>query len=127
MSTMTYTETLIVTNCWCGITLAVPRALYNHAKESPNNHIYCPIGHKFIFCDTWQEKAEKEQARLADERRRHEATRDLLQAEEQSHRATRGHLTRHKKRASAGVCPCCNRTFQNVARHMSTKHPDFAR
>jgi hypothetical protein len=29
---------------------------------------------------------------------------------------------RLKKRAHAGVCPCCNRTFQNVARHMKTKH-----
>jgi hypothetical protein len=24
-----------------------------------------------------------------------------------------------------GVCPCCNRTFQNLARHMAGKHPDY--
>jgi len=28
-----------------------------------------------------------------------------------------------RKRAQAGVCPCCNRSFANVARHMATKHP----
>lgn len=32
---------------------------------------------------------------------------------------------RLRKRASAGVCPCCNRTFSQLARHMQTKHPTF--
>lgn len=22
-------------------------------------------------------------------------------------------------------CPCCNRTFQNLQRHMTSKHPDY--
>ena len=49
----------------------------------------------------------------------------LLDTEERSHAATRGHLTRAKKqvhRAEHGVCPHCNRSFQNLARHMQTKH-----
>lgn len=29
-----------------------------------------------------------------------------------------------KRRALAGVCPCCTRTFQNVQRHMKSKHPN---
>ena len=33
--------------------------------------------------------------------------------------------TRIKNRIAAGVCPCCNRTFQNLARHMANKHPTF--
>jgi hypothetical protein len=24
------------------------------------------------------------------------------------------------------VCPCCNRTFQALARHMNSKHPTYA-
>lgn len=28
-------------------------------------------------------------------------------------------------RAQGGACPCCNRTFADMARHMKTKHPDF--
>lgn len=28
-------------------------------------------------------------------------------------------------RANHGVCPCCKRTFSQLARHMKTKHPDF--
>lgn len=30
-----------------------------------------------------------------------------------------------KKRASAGICPCCNRTVSQMARHMKSKHPEF--
>jgi hypothetical protein len=25
-----------------------------------------------------------------------------------------------------GVCPCCKRTFENLARHMKGQHPTFA-
>ncbi len=35
-------------------------------------------------------------------------------------------MTKVKKRAANGVCPCCNRTFSDLARHMKAKHPDFA-
>lgn len=40
--------------------------------------------------------------------------------------AERGAKTKLKKRAAAGLCPCCNRTLQNLARHMSGQHPGFA-
>lgn len=33
--------------------------------------------------------------------------------------------TRGKTRAAAGVCPCCPRTFVNLRRHLSTKHPEY--
>lgn len=28
-------------------------------------------------------------------------------------------------RVGAGVCPCCKRTFQQLARHMKCKHPKY--
>lgn len=48
-------------------------------------------------------------------------------AEHQRRRANayKGHATRITKRAKAGVCPCCNRTFKQLAAHMANKHPDF--
>ena len=118
MTTMDYTETLVVTHCWCGIALAIPSNLNRIAHES-RHELYCPLGHTFTYGDTYKERLERE-------RRRHEATRDLLGAEERSHSATRGHLTRQKRRIAAGVCPCCHRHFVNVARHMASQHPDFA-
>ena len=39
--------------------------------------------------------------------------------------AAKGQITRLKNRASAGVCPCCNRTFSQLARHMAAKHKGF--
>ena len=126
MAEMTYTEKLIVTHCWCGIAIAIPDTLYRHMQQDEKNLCYCPVGHTFIFGGTFKEKYEEEQRRRQQAERRTAATRDLLHAEERSHTATRGHVTRLKKRVSAGVCPCCNRQFQNVARHMATKHPEFA-
>jgi hypothetical protein len=34
-------------------------------------------------------------------------------------------MTRIKKRVAAGVCPCCNRSFKDLARHMAGQHPDY--
>jgi hypothetical protein len=116
---MTYTETLVVTDCWCGIHLAVPANLLRWAKNNSSHAIFCPLGHEFVFSDDFKTKYERE-------RKRAQANLDLLHAEERSHIATRGHLTRTKKRVAAGVCPCCNRTFQNLARHMKGQHPEYA-
>lgn len=126
MTQVTYSETLIATHCWCGIAVGLPFSLHRHMKQSEKNSAYCPIGHSFHFGGSFETQLEQEKEARERAERRAQATRDLLSAEERSHTATRGHLTRHKKRASVGVCPCCNRQFQNVARHMKCKHPDFA-
>ena len=34
--------------------------------------------------------------------------------------------TRLKNRVGKGVCPCCNRSFANLKRHMASQHPEFA-
>jgi hypothetical protein len=34
-------------------------------------------------------------------------------------------LRKIERKVSGGVCPCCNRTFVALARHMKTKHPEF--
>jgi hypothetical protein len=117
MPEIAYNETLVTTSCWCGINLAVPSNLFRMAHDNGKS-IYCPLGHSFGWSDTFQTKYEREQKRV-------KATRDLLAAEERSHAATRGQMTKLKKRVHAGVCPCCQRSFQNVARHMKTKHPDY--
>ena len=40
--------------------------------------------------------------------------------------AAKGELTKMKKRVGNGVCPCCNRQFVNLQRHMATQHPGYA-
>jgi hypothetical protein len=123
---MTYSETLVVTSCWCGIALAIPSNLHRYAKDKKNHAIFCPLGHEFIFGDTNEEKLKAKEEELARERKRVQATRELLHQEERSHVATRGHLTRAKKRAHGGACQYCNRTFVDMARHVASKHPEHA-
>lgn len=45
---------------------------------------------------------------------------------ERSRNAYKGQVTKVKNRVSKGVCPCCNRYFKNLHRHMENKHPDYA-
>jgi quinolinate synthase len=116
--TMEYTERLVVTHCWCGIALAIPENLNSYVHRHKGKEVYCPLGHSFVYNDTTEE-------RLAEERRQHAATKSLLHQEERSHAQTRGQLRREKKRVAAGVCPCCNRTFQQLSRHMKNKHPEY--
>jgi hypothetical protein len=125
MTSPTYTHELVVTSCWCGIPLAIPEELYLEAKRTGEQGVYCPLGHTFVFSDTTERELQRTRKALAEERARTRAARDLLAQEERSHAATRGHLTRQKKRSAAGVCPCCNRTFQQLARHMRAKHPAY--
>lgn len=114
----------VVTCPTCRIVHAIPASLANSARAYPGNRsngwvICCPMGHE------WHYTGKSIEEKLREEKARVNATRDLLEHEQRSHAATRGHLTRQKRRVAAGVCPCCNRTFQQLARHMATKHPDF--
>lgn len=54
------------------------------------------------------------------------STGDQLEAERRAHAATKGQLTKTRKRVAGGVCPCCNRSFVNLGRHMAGQHPDYA-
>ena len=58
----------------------------------------------------------QDDARTAREQVRHERARA---------NGYKGHATRITNRAKAGVCPCCNRHFVALERHMTTQHPDF--
>jgi hypothetical protein len=128
MPTITYTERLSTTRCWCGIPLAVPENLldqaYNHGVQ-----IHCPIGHRFGWketeADRQKARADRAEANLKRARDRAEAEKDLREDTERRLRAQKGETTKARKRAAAAVCPCCNRSFVQLRRHMETKHPDY--
>jgi hypothetical protein len=128
MTVMTYTGRLVVTSCWCGIALAIPEDLHWIATRHKHHTVYCPLGHKFVYGNTTEERLAETEAELKKERQRRVATTRLLRHEERSHAATRGHVTRKRKqleRVSNGVCPCCNRSFTDLRKHMKTKHPEY--
>ena len=129
MSTMTYTNTLTIIECGdCHIPFAIPDNLYR-ARLKDGRDFHCPNGHAIHYYETDNMKLRKENERL--ERRLANAREDQRIAEvdaltaRRKAAAAKGVLTKARKRQAHGVCPCCNRTFPNVARHMASKHPNL--
>src|SRR5260221_6913386 len=120
MSTMSYGGVLVINKCCCGIRNWVPSELDSERRFDGEN-IYCPLGHAAVYKDS--EKSEL-QTKLANEERRNarlvsrlDQTEAHLKHTEASRRATKGVLTKIRKRIANGVCPCCNRHFADVERH----------
>ena len=129
MTTMTFTGSLTVTECWCGMTYAIPQTLYKHVHQQHENGreqtmIYCPLGHRWCFSGKGEAEKQRERAERLE---RSLANREEdLRSERASHVATKGQLTKARKRADRGVCQHCNRSFVNVARHVAHMHPQGA-
>lgn len=130
---MNYTAGLMMTMvecCRCGIAFAFG-AGFEKERRRDHKSFYCPLGHSQYFphksdIEKLQEQLERERRRGQDAwtRAHHEA--EQRQEAERSMRATNAAAAKVKKRIALGVCPCCNRSFQNLRRHMEAKHPDWA-
>ena len=121
---ITWSTTLVpVTCCECGVLFGVPQDLdrYN-LEQGPRRSFWCPNGHQQHYSRSEVQRL-KERLAAAEARETHE--RDQRIAAERSASAYKGRVTRLKNRAAAGVCPCCNRSFENLRRHMASQHPDF--
>jgi hypothetical protein len=119
----------------CFINFMVPKG-FTDKRRSDKRTFYCPNGHPMSYTLSEADKLRQERDRLAqriaqkdDEIRSAWATatdqRERREAAERRASAARGQVTKLKRRASAGVCPCCNRTFAQLARHMAAKHKGF--
>lgn len=128
-ATITYEGTLIVTSCWCGVQLAIPHSLYRKAQSDSNLSVYCPLGHTFVYRDNEAERErkarEKAEANAKWYRQRMTAERELREHTERKLAAQKGATTKARKRHAAALCPCCNRSFVQLRRHMAAKHPDY--
>jgi len=106
----------------CGVPFTVPMH-WRDTRMEDKETFWCPNGHPQAFVDSPILRENRDlKAKLA----REEQTRRGLETRVAGLRSQNGKLTAQVKRATAGVCPYCNRTFQNVARHMHTKHPEDA-
>jgi len=110
--------------CHCGIMFAIPQALEQRARKDQAIWFYCPNGHHQHYSGKTAEQKATERAKRAEARAT--ALTDQLEASERSKSALKGVVTRTKKRIGKGVCPCCNRHFTNVERHMHSQHPDYS-
>jgi len=108
----------------CGVAYTVPRVVIENHRQKGGHH-FCSNGHSL----GWDKDGDTEMNRLRRERDRLKQNEARLLQEKDDlaavGRKALDDLQRHKKRAAAGTCPCCKRTFANMARHIKSKHPNF--
>lgn len=138
MTTLKYSGELTVVVCWCGTRHAVPSELHDFQRRQHRDgvsdrdiqNIYCPLGHIHIPAgegDAAKLRRELEQERQKAAQRLAQLDQERAErgAVERSLIATKGQVTKLRKRAQGGACPCCKRTFVQLARHVASKHPGF--
>lgn len=127
LATLTVLHTYTVVQCTeegCGVHYGLDDE-FIAARRRDRKTFYCPNGHtRWYPGKTAAQEAEEQRQRA--ERLQKQLTRrgEDLQRERRSHSATKGQLTKTKKRIGNGVCPYCNRHFADVERHMGNKHPE---
>lgn len=97
--------TLATEECYkCGVVFAVPESFQNKRRQD-GSEFFCPNGHGQVYTETevMRLRAKLDQAEAAKERAEHK-------------------IERMKIRIHAGICPECHRHFDNVQRHMQSKH-----
>jgi len=110
----------------CGVLFAAPELLMSKCRETGDN-FFCPNGHSLVYIDTENNRLKRQ---LASTKDRLAVARARADQTEASLRATKGVVTKQRKKLEkvvAGVCPVdgCKRHFRDLRRHMQSKHPDY--
>ncbi len=113
----------------CGVIFAMTSAFVQGRVKSRET-FYCPNGHKRVFTgETEAQRLTRELEREKQARSRAEELRCAALKEARHNqielRKTKTRLRNTRERIKNGVCPCCHRSFVQLARHMATKHPGF--
>lgn len=103
-------------NCGeCGGTYAINER-YRLQKAEKRGFWTCP------YCKTGWGYGTSENDRLKAELEAEKRRTQAALARENEEREAKAKLERKLKRVGRGTCPECNRSFQNLARHMCSKH-----
>jgi len=130
-ATFTSTQSFYIEHCYkCGIPFGVMSDLQRRRLEDGKD-FFCPNGHSQHYTETEIQKLRKKVAEHEATISRREAQLESVRKErdtvERSRNVYRGKLKSVKTRVQHGVCPCCNRHFTNLERHMTAKHPDYSK
>jgi len=123
MSTFVDNERFFVEHCCnCGMAFAMTDA-FHERKLKDQTYFSCPSGHQQHYTGLTEEQ------KLRKEVERKQQMLDAANARADTSEREREQIAKaHKKmreRVMNGVCPCCNRTFQNLMMHMRSEHPEF--
>lgn len=121
MSTITETVQLTTMRCGgCGMVWAMPE-FFRLERQKTGQSWFCPRGCERANKETEAEKLLKQLTASKTETLRQ--TQLKIEAELAREESIRK-LKRVERRARAALCPCCNRSFSNLQRHLQTKHPE---
>jgi hypothetical protein len=126
-------ERHVVNQCGtCAVWHTIPEIVYNSCRRE-GGFWHCPNGHSRGWVKGADE-IELENMRRERDRLKQQMAQKSDEAEEMRRRAVaaaieasdaKTKVRRLTKRAAAGTCPCCQRTFSNMAQHMKRQHPAF--
>lgn len=139
MSTQTFIETLALVHCGgCGLSFGLTTA-FRDTRLADHKQFNCPNG----CYVNWSGKSESEllkeelaakEAQLTSARSNRDYYQEKYHATEKKLDYKGRVLTRKtnelhkvKTRIRHGVCPCCNRSFADLHKHMNSKHPGFSK
>jgi ATPase subunit of ABC transporter with duplicated ATPase domains len=109
--------------CNCGVEFASPVIAI---RRNDGKSFYCPNGHSQSYRETEATKLQKQLDQERQKREQAERETEWAKAEARTARTqetkAKNKLKKVVTRVNAGVCPHCNRTFQQLARHMQSKH-----
>lgn len=108
----------------CGAWGVVPEVVMEWQRENAGYH-YCHAGHQWGW-DKGQRQKQMDDLRRERDRLTQNAAHleDEIRERDRLIAVARQETERVRKRAHSGVCPCCQRSFANVLRHMKSKHPN---
>lgn len=119
----TKTITCTVIECGeCGVVFALSDEFRDQRKQDHRTW-YCPNGHPRHYPGESREERLKRQ--LEQTSNQLARTQSTLAVTKRQKAAAKGQLTKTKRRVANGICPCCNRTFANLAAHMHGQHPEY--
>ena len=106
----------------CSVPFALTREFIN-LRKGDKKTFYCPKGHSQWFPgETREEQIEKQ---LIETEHRLDQEKGRAKAIARQRDKISKSYGKMRDRVKNGVCPCCNRTFQNLLNHMKSEHPEF--
>lgn len=106
----------------CGVVYGLT-ADYEDRRRQDHKSFYCPNGHNLSYSQESREEKLKRQLEATSSQL--SRTQSQLTVTKRQKAAAKGQLTKTKRRVANGVCPCCNRTFADLAAHMHGQHPEY--
>lgn len=122
MAILTITETItieVITCANCGVKYGI-ESEFRKRKRQTHDEFYCPNGHSNYY----PQETEAERLRKELKNKEQELSEVVIEKINLQNKVL--DQKRQLGRVHNGVCPCCNRTFKNLQRHMKTKHPEIS-